>query len=203
MFVKDTKEIVLFFKEDMKFKPVDVAKEIGERYPEIGNPIIIPESDNKTVPVIIFNENPDLQMQVSFKMFTIVMNHTYFEQLATMVFDIVDAFLEFNVEFCRLGYVASIFLSPKHVERAKKRYLNGKIIEEITDFNFSWYKRLECSFGSINCWERIITDKHSFNDLLCQFDFNTIATDVISLDMKKIKEFFKLTNEHIEDRTDF
>ncbi|MCX4365764.1 MAG: hypothetical protein OSJ70_08355 [Bacilli bacterium] len=200
--MKDTKEIVLFFKEESSFKPLDVAKEISSRYPELGNPIIIPESDNKSLPVIIFNENPDLQMQVSLKMFTVVMNHSYFESVSSIVFDIVDAFSEFNVEFGRIGYIASVFLSPKYIEKAKKKYLNGKLIGEVTDFNFSWYKRLECSFGSINCWERIIVDKNNFKDLLCQFDFNTLASDVISLEIKKIKEFFKLTNEYIEDRVD-
>lgn len=200
--MKDTKEIVLFFKDEITFKPVDVAKEILNRYPELGNPIIIPESDNKNVPVILFNENPDLQMQVSFKMFTIVMNHSYFDKVTSIVFDIVDTFSEFKIEFARIGYISSVFLSPKYIEKAKKKYLNSKNNDEITDFNFSWYKRLECSFGSINCWERIIVDNNNFKDLLCQFDFNTIATDVISLEMKNIKEFFKLTNEHIEDRTD-
>lgn len=201
--MKDTKEIVLFFKDESNFKPVDIAKEVLSRYPELGNPIIIPEGDNKSIPVIIFNENPDLQMQVSLKMFTVVMNHSYFDKVTSIVFDIVDTFLEFDVEFCRIGYIASVFLSPKYIEKAKKKYLNNKIIEEVCDFNFSWYKKLECSFGNINCWERIIVDKNNFKDLLCQFDFNTIATDVISLEMKKIKEFFKLTNEYIEDRVDF
>ena len=200
--MKDTKEIVLFFKDDVTFKTVDVAKEILNRYPELGSPIIIPESDNKKLPVILFNENPDLQMQVSLHTFNIVMNHSYFDKVTSIVFDIVDAFSEFNIEFVRIGYIASVFLSPKYIARAKKKYLNSNILEEITDFNFSWYKRLECSFGNINCWERIITDDKSFKDLLCQFDFNTIATDVISLAMKNIKEFFKLTNEYIEDRID-
>lgn len=200
--MKDTKEIVLFFKDETTFKPIDIAKEILNRYPELGNPIIIPESDNKNVPVIIFNENPDLQMQVSFKMFTIVMRHNYFDKVSSIVFDIVDAFSEFNIDFSRIGYIASVFLSPKYINKAKKKYLNSKLDEDITDFNFSWYKKLECSFGNINCWERIIVDNNNFKDLLCQFDFNTIATDVISLEMKNIKEFFKLTNEYIEDRVD-
>ncbi len=200
--MKDTKEIVLFFKGNSQFKAIDVANEIMNRYPEIGNPIIVPERENKKIPVIVFNENPDLQMQVSLELFTIVVNHSYFDKLVTIVFDIVDTFAEFNVEFGRIGYISSVFLSPKHINTAKKKYLSSKIIDEVTDFNFSWYKKLECSFGSINCWERIITDGHSFNDLLCQFDFNTIATEVVSLEMKTIKEFFKLTNEYIEDRID-
>lgn len=200
--MKDSKEIVLFFKENSKFKGIDVAKEIISRYPEIGNPVIIPESDKKEIPLIIFNENPDLQIQISLKTCTIVINHSYFANLATIVFDIVDTFSEFNQEFVRIGYISNVFLSPKAIDRAKKKYLNKDIIEEITDFNFSWYKKLECSFGSINCWQRIITDYKSFNDLLCQFDFNTIASEMISLEMKNIKEFFKLTNEYIEDRID-
>lgn len=200
--MKDDKEIVLFFKENSSFKAIDVAKEIISRYPEVGNPVIIPESDKREVPVIIFNENPDFQIQVSLKTCTIVINHSYFEKISTIVFDIVDTFLEFKQEFVRIGYISNVFLSPSTILRAKKKYLNSKIIDEITDFNFSWYKKLESSFGAINCWQRLITDDKSFNDLLCQFDFNTVASDVISLEMKRIKEFFKLANEYIEDRID-
>lgn len=200
--MKDTKEIVLFFKENSTFKEIEVAKEIISRYPEIGNPVIIPESDKREVPVIIFNENPDLQMQISLKMCTIVVNHSYFEKLSTIVFDIVDTFADVKQEFVRIGYISNVFLSPSTVIRAKKKYLNEKIVDDITDFNFSWYKKLNASFGAINCWERLITDNNSFKDLLYQFDFNTIATDVISLEMKNIKEFFKLTSEYINKRID-
>ena len=42
--MKDTKEIVLFFKENTSFSLVDISKEILVRYPELGDPIILPDN---------------------------------------------------------------------------------------------------------------------------------------------------------------
>ena len=63
--MKDTKEIVLFFKENTSFSLVDISKEILVRYPELGDPIILPDNGKTRSPLILFNTNPDFQMQIS------------------------------------------------------------------------------------------------------------------------------------------
>lgn len=201
--MKDTKEIVLFFKENSKYVPLDIAKEICERYPELGNPIILPEIENKKTPLIVFNENPSFQIQSNVDRLTVVMDHSYFNKVASIIFDMVDAFLEVECEFVRIGYISNVFLSPKQIDRAKKKYLNMSEFEDVGDINLSWYRKLDTGCGEINCWERIITDEASFKDLLCQYDFNTKVTEEVKLEMKYIKEFFKVTNEYIEDRINF
>lgn len=201
--MKDTKELVLYFKENTNYIPLDVAKEILNRYEELGNPIILPESNNKNMPLIVFNTNPDFQIQANTKTFTIVVNHNYFDKLSSIIFDIVDALEEFKCEFVRLGYISNVFLSPKYVKIAQDRFLKMDNLEGISDINLSWYKKLEMKYGYINCWERMITDSINFKDLLCQYDFNSLVNDEINLDMKYIKEFIKLADEYIEKRTDF
>ena len=77
--MKDTREVVLFFKEDTKFTPLNIAQELLNRYPELGNPLVLPESTKKTAPLVIFNENSDIQMQTNYNNFTFICNHKYFD----------------------------------------------------------------------------------------------------------------------------
>lgn len=92
-------------------------------------------------------------------------------------------------------------MSPSKIDVAKNKYLKVNELEDIKDFNLSWYKELEMSIGVVNCWERLITDHLDFNDLLCQYDINTPVKDKINLDMKYIKTFIKEADNYIDKRT--
>lgn len=201
--MKDTKEIVLFFNKEDKFVPLDVAKEISERYPELGNPVIIPEMPNKSTPLIVFKENNEFQLQVTKNALTLVLCHNYFKNITTITFDMVDVFESFDVSFGRIGYIASNFLAPQYVEKAKERFLVSDNIGDVLDINLSWYRKVPIKDDYLNCWERIITDHDNFSDLLCQYDFNTPVNIEVNLEMKYIKEFFRVTDEYIEERVNF
>lgn len=201
--MKDTREIVLFFDENIEFTPINIAQDIISRYPELGSPIILPVSNNKKAPLIIFNENPDIQIQSNFNNFTIVFNHKYFDKTASIIFDIVDTFENIGIKFIRMGMVASVFLSPKYVDKCKNRYLNMDNVGNVDEINLSWYFRLSVKDKEINAWERLITDSKHFNDLLCQYDFNTPIGERIDLDMKYIKEFISVATNFIESRLDY
>lgn len=201
--MKDTKEIVLFFKEEARYSSLDVAKEIMNRYELLGEPVIIPDNGDAKLPTIIFNKSADMQVQVSRISVNVVVNYTYFNELSSIVFDMVDLFEAFNLNFYRIGYISSVFLSPKYVSKVKERFFNIDNLEGMEDFNFSWYHAIEDKNGKINCWERIITDRVNFSDLLMQYDFNSPATEEVDFDMKYIKEFIKSTNEYIDERVNF
>lgn len=198
--MKDTKEIVLFFKENTNFNLVDVSKEILERFPSLDEPIILPDNGKTRSPLILFNTNPEFQIQISRVSVNFVINHVYFRKIESIIFDMVDLFEEMGCSFYRMGYICSIFLSPPYVEKMKKRFLCTDELEDIQEYNLSWYKTLTNKFGRINCWERFITDSNNFKDLLIQYDFNTPINEEISFEMKYIKAFIKTTNDFIEKR---
>ncbi len=201
--MKDTKEIVLFFKENTSFSLVDISKEILVRYPELGDPIILPDNGKTRSPLILFNTNPDFQMQISRVSLNFVINHVYFKKIEEIIFDIVDLFEEAKCYFYRMGYISSIFMPSDYVDKVKDRFLCVDELEDIEDFNLSWYRSFNNKFGSINCWERFITNAVDFKDLLIQYDFNTPVQENINFEMKYIKEFIKTANDYIESRTDF
>lgn len=199
--MKNTKEIILFYDQAPDFNLNDVAQEILNRYEHLEEPTIIPKNENNTF-LIVFNKNPELQIEINDKNVLIVMKHSYFNDLNSIVFDVVDAFEMYDTKFSRMGYISSNFESPLKIDRAKEKYLQVDEFKDVLELNLSWYKKIDFRSSYINCWERVITDSVHFKDLLLQYDINTIVGEKVEIDMKFIKEFFKTADEYIEKRID-
>lgn len=200
--MKNTKEIILFYEKVPDFNLTDIAKEILDRYEYLGEPTIIPKNENNTF-LVVFNKNPELQIEINDKNVFIVMKHSYFNDLNSIVFDVVDTFEMFDTKFSRIGYISSNFESPLKIEKAKEKYLNVEEFKDVLELNLSWYRKINFRSSYINCWERVITDTVNFKDLLLQYDINTLVGEKVDIDMKFIKDFFKTSDDYIEKRIDF
>lgn len=200
--MKNTKEIILFYEKVPDFNLTDIAKEILDRYEYLGEPTIIPRNENNTF-LVVFNKNSELQIEINDKNVFIVMKHSYFNSLNSIVFDVVDTFEMFDTKFSRIGYISSNFESPLKIEKAKEKYLKVEEFKDVLELNLSWYRKINFRSSYINCWERVITDTVNFKDLLLQYDINTLVGEKVDIDMKFIKDFFKTSDDYIEKRIDF
>ena len=200
--MKNTKEIILFYEKVPDFNLTDIAKEILDRYEYLGEPTIIPRNENNTF-LVVFNKNSEFQIEINDKNVLIVMKHSYFNDLNSIVFDVVDTFEMFDTKFSRMGYISSNFESPLKIEKAKEKYLNVEEFKDVLELNLSWYRKINFRSSYINCWERVITDTVNFKDLLLQYDINTLVGEKVDIDMKFIKDFFKTSDDYIEKRIDF
>lgn len=200
--MKNTKEIILFYEKVPDFNLTDIAKEILDRYEYLGEPTIIPRNENNTF-LVVFNKNSEFQIEINDKNVLIVMKHSYFNDLNSIVFDVVDTFEMFDTKFSRIGYISSNFESPLKIEKAKEKYLNVEEFKDVLELNLSWYRKINFRSSYINCWERVITDTVNFKDLLLQYDINTLVGEKVDIDMKFIKDFFKTADDYIEKRIDF
>lgn len=200
--MKNTKEIILFYEKVPDFNLTDIAKEILDRYEYLGEPTIIPRNENNTF-LVVFNKNSEFQIEINDKNVLIVMKHSYFNDLNSIVFDVVDTFEMFDTKFSRIGYISSNFESPLKIEKAKEKYLNVEEFKDVLELNLSWYRKIDFRSSYINCWERVITDTVNFKDLLLQYDINTLVGEKVDIDMKFIKDFFKTADDYIEKRIDF
>lgn len=200
--MKNTKEIILFYEKVPDFNLTDIAKEILDRYEYLGEPTIIPRNENNTF-LVVFNKNSEFQIEINDKNVLIVMKHSYFNDLNSIVFDVVDTFEMFDTKFSRIGYISSNFESPLKIEKAKEKYLNVEEFKDVLELNLSWYRKIDFRSSYINCWERVITDTVNFKDLLLQYDINTLVGEKVDIDMKFIKDFFKTSDDYIEKRIDF
>lgn len=203
MMMKDTKEVVLFFDKNANFEAIDIAREFKNRYKELGNPVVLPSQSDINKPVIMFKENPDFTMHISMTSIGFVINHNYFNHIASICFDIMDIFSEININLVRIGYISSVFLPKEKQDIARKKYLKLEEFDDVIDINLAWYRELDTDFGVLNSWERILTDHLDFPDLLCQYDFNTPVNKAVNMDMKYFKKFFNYCNSYIEKRIDF
>ena len=200
--MKNTKEIILFYEKVPDFNLTDRAKEILDRYEYLGEPTIIPRNENNTF-LVVFNKNSEFQIEINDKNVLIVMKHSYFNDLNSIVFDVVDTFEMFDTKFSRIGYISSNFESPLKIEKAKEKYLNVEEFKDVLELNLSWYRKINFRSSYINCWERVITDTVNFKDLLLQYDINTLVGEKVDIDMKFIKDFFKTADDYVEKRMDF
>lgn len=200
--MKNTKEIILFYEKVPDFNLTDIAKEILDRYEYLGEPTIIPKNENNTF-LVVFNKNSEFQIEINDKNVLIVMKHSYFNDLNSIVFDVVDTFEMFDTKFSRIGYISSNFESPLKIEKAKEKYLNVEEFKDVLELNLSWYRKINFRSSYINCWERVITDTVNFKDLLLQYDINTLVGEKVDIDMKFIKDFFKTADDYVEKRMDF
>ena len=200
--MKNMKEIILFYEKVPDFNLTDIAKEILDRYEYLGEPTIIPRNENNTF-LVVFNKNSELQIEINDKNVFIVMKHSYFNSLNSIVFDVVDTFEMFDTKFSRIGYISSNFESPLKIEKAKEKYLNVEEFKDVLELNLSWYRKIDFRSSYINCWERVITDTVNFKDLLLQYDINTLVGEKVDIDMKFIKDFFKTADDYVEKRMDF
>ena len=200
--MKNTKEIILFYEKVPDFNLTDIAKEILDRYEYLGEPTIIPRNENNTF-LVVFNKNSEFQIEINDKNVLIVMKHSYFNDLNSIVFDVVDTFEMFDTKFSRIGYISSNFESPLKIEKAKEKYLNVEEFKDVLELNLSWYRKINFRSSYINCWERVITETVNIKDLLLQYDINTLVGEKVDIDMKFIKDFFKTSDDYIEKRIDF
>lgn len=195
--MKNTKEVILFYKGTINYDLERVSKEIESRFEDLKNPII-----SKSEGLIVFNNNDNFQIEINNKNVIIVMKYHYFNELTSIVFDVIDAFETYDVKFSRIGYISSNFESPLKIDAAKKKFLKEEEFNDVLELNLNWYRKLDFDSSYINCWERVITDSTHFKDLLLQYDINTRNDENIEFDMKFIKKFFKTADTFVESRID-
>ena len=201
--MNDLKEIVFYFAGGSKLVPVDIAKSISERFEDIGNPIVLNPPQGGNAPLVIFQDNKNMKITVTQMTVNMVIDSGEIKKIDTIIFDLVDLFEQLNIKFVKMGLVYSIFLSRELKSAIYNKILNDDYIpDDLEDVRLAWYKKLNTKVGVLNCWERIITDSSKFDEVLFQFDFNTLPTDEINFDMKFIKNILKVAEEYSEERID-
>ena len=200
----DRREIVLYFKGGAKLVPLDIAKSLSDRFKNLGNPLLLNQDGSGVQPLVVFNENQSMMITVTQMTINMIIDNSYFNKMDTIIFDLIDLFDELGISFIRMGLVYSIFLTERANNHIKEELTKCSLIpEDIKDFNVSFFRKLDFKKESLNCWERYISNNEKFNDLLVQFDINSEVDEKRDFNMKYIKEFIKLVDSHIEERTDF
>lgn len=198
---QDTKELILFIKKGEKYDYRAIANDIASRYPELGNISFLNEKfPTPGLPLFCFTDNEDMVLSADNNTISIAFRKPCYDKIATMVFDVADAFNEGGVELVRLGYISNMFLPVAKIEDIKKYFLVENRVEGMIDFNLGWYRQMKTKFGTINCWEKFITEKTDVDHLIAQYDFNTLVDYKFDFEMKSIKEFLSVADDYIESR---
>ena len=131
--MKDMREVVLYFGDGCKLVPIDIAKSLSDRFEELGKPLVLtPEASQKTAPLVVFKDNPDFMATVTQMTINLVVNHTYFEKLETIIFDVVDAFDDLNI----LQIFASYRIENNQSKRVLEK-LGFKYYSQLNNISYS------------------------------------------------------------------
>jgi hypothetical protein len=202
--MNDVREIVFCFNSGSKLVPVDIAKSLSDRFKDLGNPVVLNPEGNNIQPLIVFKENPSMMVTMTQMTINMIIDSTFFDKIDTITFDLVDLFNDLKIEFVNIGVIYSLFFSEKHKELCMNKFLNVENLpNDFEEFNLAFFQKIKYKKDYLNCWERLVTNSEHFNELLVQFDINCLAIEKVDIDMKFIKEFLKIIDEHIEERIDF
>src|SRR5574344_22695 len=192
--MNDIKEIVLYYKDgNVTYKELDVAKELQDRYPELGKPILIREGNNTNKTAIIFDNLKEFKIEINHINVSFLIYHSYFDKINSLIFDCIDIFDSQHVAFKRIGYLSNINISDSLKDILENKYLNVDNIKGVPYLNV--FNEIEVKGYKVNIWERI-----DFEHKIIKYDFNTNQNEEVKFDMKFIKEFTSSSNSFMDGR---
>lgn len=195
--MKNEKQLVLFLKNGSSFNQTQLAAKINEKFPLLSSPIIVP-FDEKDVnrPLIIFNQGL-MGLSINYNEISFV----YYEddRCNEMIFDIMDLFSDYGLDFVRMGYINTFFKTKKDRENFKKKnFVDPSLCG--SDFEFAWHNLVLIDSVSVNVWERYFTDLINKVDMGCIFDINTPIDEEYNIDSDFISSFLKKCDVFIKEK---
>lgn len=197
--MKNNSQLVMFFNQGTFYNPSKISVKIVEEIENIGEPIILPINTGApkeaNVPILLFQQNPDIRIVANFDSINITASGEYITKLCDIAEKIFDIFT-CECGFHRLGYVPLIVLDKEKISIFKEKFI-GENVGKCDDFHLYWKITKEMNGININCWERYFTDVIQIDGLVQTFDFNTLVDEQLLIDKNFIREFYDYCNKYI------
>ena len=192
--------VVLYFEEGTIFNPNIISTKLNEEIENIGNSINLPintgVSEDANIPIIIFNQNKNINITANFQQISI----TLFDNMINKVDDIVKKV--FNIfsddyKFVRIGFIINKILESEYIEKIKNEIKCNNEDIFTYDFKLAWLTELTMNNIKINFWKNYFSDKENTDKILMVLDFNTKAEEKIVVDIDFIFKFLNKCKDNI------
>ena len=189
-------QIALFFPERVIYDPTKLCNALLEKFPELGQPIILPfdisaNQDNGGIPVAIFSQTSEMNLTLTFNNFVF----TLFEDKREEKLNILKSFFEiadnFNLKFSRIGYVNNILMPESEILNFKKSKFKDLEIINSEEFQISWFNKITIDDIILNYWQSYNTKKDLTDDLFVTHDVNTLSDEKYDINFNFISKFIK------------
>ena len=192
--------VVLYFEKETIFNPNIISTKLNEKIENIGNSINLPintsVSEDANIPIIIFNQNKNINITANFQQISI----TLFDNMINKVDDIVKKV--FNIfsddyKFVRIGFIINKILESEYIEKIKNEIKCNNEDIFTYDFKLAWLTELTMNNIKINFWKNYFSDKENTDKILMVLDFNTKAEEKIVVDIDFIFKFLNKCKDNI------
>ena len=201
--MKDNTQIVLFFSNNSTFNPTKIADKIIEEIPSLKQPMILPPNkEDIGAPVIIFNQNKEINITVSIVNIALIFYTDKLKDCKKIILKLLDIFDRDGVSFNRIGYISSNVLPKKEVKKLKNRIFKDEELINAEDFQVAWYKKVLLDGTKVNCWERYFTDVASNDNLMAVYDINTPVQEEYNINDEFVSLYIKNCQSFIDDKID-
>lgn len=196
----DYKQIFLEFEENTMYKPSEVVNKLLNIYPELGNEIILPinmQEESKDVPIFVFSQNSNFQIQGNFYNVIITVNGEYEDKFKEIIEKIFNVFNGFNINFVGIAcYYQEHIDNEKKVSFMKKTFNNYDEIQD-DEIHLSIIKKVSINDKETRCLEGYSTLN---DDFVSHFEFNMKREDFHILDINYITSFVDDSINYKEER---
>ena len=195
-------QITLFFKENTKFKNIELSNTLIENIKELGEPILLPNNPTlpkeANFPIIIFNKNKKIHMTGNYQSIIITVNEGNDIEIKDLILKTNNALEKNDIEVIRIGYGFQTELEKELINRFKTSHFIMDELKNSINFELSWLSEININNIKVNCWQRYFTNQNSEN-LNVIFDINTKAEEKNILDKIFLENFMNESEEFIKN----
>lgn len=166
------KQIILELEKDSIYKPSKVANDLIEKYPELGNEIILPinmgDENDRNIPIFLFQQNENFQINGNFYRIVINLSNNFMDKAIEIVENIYNILT--NIKIVGISCVFQEESDDNKIDMFKNKYFN---LEEINndEIQLSLIRYISINDeNDVRCLEGYSTIDNTF---LSHFEFNT------------------------------
>ena len=196
-------QITLFFAKDTIFKIIELSNSLFENIANLGDPILLPNNQagpkEANFPLIIFNQNREIQITANFQSIIISIEKNENINIEELMLKINSILIENEINVVRIGYGYKIEMDKQKADFFKNKNFVYDEIKNSINFELSWLTEIIINNLKVNCWQRYFTSQQSEN-LNIIFDINTKAEEENEISNEFLKQFITEAEEFIKNK---
>lgn len=193
-------QVFLELEDNTVYKASEITSELLKEYPNLGNEVILPinmQEKNKGIPIFVFSQNPDFQIQSNFYNLILTVSDKFNDKLDEITKSIFRIFTDKKINF--VG-IACTFQEPIDNEKMQpfkaKHFVNFDTIND-DKIHFSMLREININGRMTRCLEGYSTLD---DDFVLHFEFNMKRKDFEPLDINYIMAFLHQSAEYKENK---
>lgn len=196
----DFTQIFLEMEDNTIYKASEITSILLKKYPDLGNEIILPinmQDENKNIPIFVFSQNPNLQIQGNFYNLVLTISSEYNDKLEKIIKSIFEIFTDKNINFVGIACTFQEHIDNGKIDSFKLNHFTNFETIDNDKIHFSMLREININSKMTRCLEGYSTLD---GDFVLHFEFNMKRKDFELLDIDYIMAFLHQSVEYKENK---